>query len=225
MPTPKKAPRPKPAARVPEPQAAAATPVKPTPRQAQAQAKKKAKPRVTNGGAATEPSASGESTGKLTDRQRKFCENLNRGMSAAEAARKAGYSEKYASQRAHALIYESWCTTYLDVLRAESRTEAVADGREVREYLTKVLRDEVQDVATGGKELEYIHTPMPAAERTRAAQELAKLDGLYAPTRIDLKVAEYSKNWLKEALAVAARYIKDPVEFRRFAAELPRFDP
>lgn len=161
---------------------------------------------------------------EMTDRQRKFCEHLNRGMSAAQAAREAGYSEAYADREARQLIEKPQVKAYLDELRADSRTQAVADGTEIREYLTSVLRDKVKDVATGGKELEFIHTPMPASERTKAAQELAKLDGHYAPTRVDVKVAEYSRDWLKQALTVIGRHV-DPDTLRRIATELPRFDP
>ena len=162
--------------------------------------------------------------GRLTDQQRVFCEHLNRGMTATEAARKAGYSESYANREANQLLDKPQIIAYMDKLRAESRSESVADGKEVREYLTAVLRGDIQDVATGGKDLDYIETPMPAAERTRAAQELAKLDGLYAPTRVDVKVAEYSRDWLKQALAVVARYVT-PDDLRKIAGELPRFDP
>lgn len=161
---------------------------------------------------------------RLTDRQRIFCENLNRGMSATEAAREAGYGEAYANREANRLVDKPQVKAYLDELRAASRTQAVADGAEIRTYLTKVMRDEVKDIATGGKELEYIRTPMPAGERTKAAQELAKLDGHYAPTRVDLKVAEYSRDWLKQALAVVSRHVS-PEILRQIAAEIPRFEP
>lgn len=161
---------------------------------------------------------------ELNDRQRKFAENINRGMSATDAAIKAGYDAKWAGTHTTALLKNANVKAYLDELRAASRTQAVADGTEIRTYLTKVMRDEVKDIATGGKDLEYIRTPMPAGERTKAAQELAKLDGHYAPTRVDLKVAEYSRDWLKQALAVIGRHVP-PDTLRRIAAELPRFDP
>ncbi|WP_288404936.1 terminase small subunit [uncultured Deinococcus sp.] len=161
---------------------------------------------------------------RLTDRQRIFCENLNRGMSATEAAREAGYGEAYANREANRLVDKPQVKAYLDELRADSRTQAVADGTEIREYLTSVLRDKVKDVATGGKELEFIHTPMPASERTKAAQELAKLDGHYAPTRVDVKLTEYSRDWLKQSLAVIGRHVT-PETLRQIAAELPRFEP
>lgn len=164
------------------------------------------------------------STPRLNDRQRQFCNHLNRGMSATEAARKAGYSESYANREANQLLDKPQVKAYLASLREASTTDAVADGAEVRAYLTSVLRDEIQDVATGGKDLDYIRTPMPAAERTKAAQELAKLNGLYAPTKVDVKVTEYSRDWLKQALAVVARYVT-PDELRQIAREIPRFDP
>lgn len=161
---------------------------------------------------------------RLTDRQRLFCENLNRGMSAAQAAREAGFSETYADREAGRLVEKPQVKAYLDELRAASRTQAVADGTEIRAYLTSVLRDEVEDIATGGKDLDFIRTPMPAGERTKAAQELAKLDGHYAPTRVDVKLTEYSRDWLKQSLAVIGRHVT-PETLRQIAAELPRFEP
>lgn len=186
--------------------------------------KKPAPPRPANAGAG---SAKKKPEVKLTDRQRLFCENLNRGMSNTEAAIKAGYSEKWARQQAGKLVDKTLhphVVAYLDELREASRSKSVADGQEIRETLSGILRDEVEDVATGGKDLEYIKTPMPAAERIKAAQELARLDGLYAPTRVDLKVTEYSRDWLKEVLKVMARYV-EPDTLRKIAGELPRFDP
>ncbi|GGO32825.1 hypothetical protein [Deinococcus humi] len=64
---------------------------------------------------------------------------------------------------------------------------------------------------------------MPATERTKAAQELAKLNGLYAPTKVVVKVTEYSRDWLKQALAVIARYVT-PDELRQIAREISKFD-
>lgn len=162
--------------------------------------------------------------GRLTDQQRTFCEHLNRGMTAAEAARRAGYSKSYADREANQLLEKPQVKAYMDELRAASRTDSIADGKERREFLSRVLRGEVKDVATGGKELEYIETPVPVAERTRAAVELAKMDGDYAPVKLDVKVTEYSRDWLKQTLAVIARYVS-PEDLRKIAGEIPRFDP
>lgn len=166
-------------------------------------------------------------TGQKADsaaRMEAFCLAYHRKPDGTQAAIDAGYAPSSAAACASRLLRSNKVRARLQELAAAAASAAIADGKERREYLTKVLRDHVRDVATGGKELEYIHTPVPVAERTRAAIELAKMDGDYAPVKLSVQVTEYSRDWLKRALGVIAKYVT-PEELREIAREIPRFDP
>ena len=153
-----------------------------------------------------------------------FCLAYHASPNGTEAAIAAGYSPKGAHVAASRLLKTTKVQQRLAELAAAHASAAIADGRERREYLTKVLRNEVLDVATGGKELEFIETPVPVAERTKAAVELAKMDGDYAAVKVDVKVTEYSRDWLKQTLQVVGKYVSAE-DLRKIAAEIPRFEP
>lgn len=159
---------------------------------------------------------------RLTDMQRKFCENLNTGMTATEAAREAGYKPSYANREANQLLDKPQVRAYLDELRAASRDESVADGRERRRLLTDLMRGRVAAPFVTREGLQ--DGPADHAARIRAAELLAKMDGDLAPVKVDVRVTEYSREWLKQTLAVVARFVK-PEELREIAREIPRFDP
>ena len=112
----------------------------------------------------------------------------------------------------------------LQALAQAHASAQVATAQERREYLTKVLRDQVKDIATGGKELDFIRTPVPVAERTRAAVELSKMDGDYAPIKLDIKVAAYARSWLEDLFTVLEAFLP-PENVDEIAARVRRFDP
>lgn len=158
----------------------------------------------------------------ITDLQRKFCENLNRGMTATEAARAAGYSHTYADREASRLVEKPQVRAYLDELRAASRDQSVADGLERRRLLTDLMRGRVDAPFVTREGLQ--DGPADHAARIRAAELLAKMDGDLAPVKVDVRVTEYSREWLKQTLSVVARFVTRE-ELREIAREIPRFDP
>ena len=153
-----------------------------------------------------------------------FCLAYHANPNGKEAATEAGYSPRAAESTASRLLRTSKVADRLQQLAAVHESKKVASGKERREFLTQVLRGQVEDVASGGKELTYIHTPTPVAERTKAAVELAKMDGDYAAVKVDVKVTEYSRDWLKQALQVVSKYVS-PDDLRKIAVEIPRFEP
>jgi len=99
---------------------------------------------------------------KLTDRQRAFCHNLAEGMSATEAARRAGYSETYANREAAKLVVKPQVTEYLESLREAARTNAVMSLRELQEWWTSLIRpvrpgDETRDALRASELLAKSH--------------------------------------------------------------------
>lgn len=160
--------------------------------------------------------------GKLTDRQRLFCEHLNRGMSATEAARKAGYSEGYADRHAHLLLEKNESIrAYMANLRADSRDESVADGLERRRLLTRMLRGEVDAPFVTGQGLERGDPDHGA--RIKAAELLAKMDGDLAPIKFDVKVTGKVEDWMREVLRVLQDFLP-PDKLREATARFPRLE-
>jgi phage terminase small subunit len=146
---------------------------------------------------------------KLTDRQRLFCEHLNRGMSATEAARKAGYSDTYADRQAAQLLGKTQVDSYLQELRAASRDESVADGAERRRVLTEILRGSLVAPAMskdGPVEMQPTHEA-----RISAIAQLAKMEGDLAPVKIDItaRVQSEARDWIGRVLTTVASVLGD----------------
>ncbi len=68
---------------------------------------------------------------RLTERQAAFARHLITGMSATEAARKAGYSATYADRQAKQLLENPQVRAELDRLRAKIEQKAIVTAEEV----------------------------------------------------------------------------------------------
>lgn len=147
---------------------------------------------------------------QLTDRQRKFCENLNRGMSAAEAARDAGYSRQYAEFQASKLIQKSpVVASYLAELRAASQDESILDGKERRRILSDIARGKLEaSIVT--REGVVQDTP-GHADISKALELLAKIDGDLAPIKLDIsaRIQTRAQDWVGRVLATVASVLGD----------------
>ena len=82
---------------------------------------------------------------KLTIKQRKFADYYIELGSGAEAARRAGYSEKTAGAIATENLKKPHVSEYIAERMEELKSKAIADQREVLEYLTSVLRREERE--------------------------------------------------------------------------------
>lgn len=101
----------------------------------------------------------------LTDKQEAFCYayvELNNGT---QAAIKAGYSKKTAREQASRLLSKVNIQSKIAELRKPEQERSIATAQEVMEYFTKVMNGEI---------LDQFGLEAPLAERTKAAQELAK---------------------------------------------------
>jgi len=157
-------------------------------------------------------------------RLEKFCVAYFAQPNGKVAAIQAGYAEKSAEAAASRLLRIDKVVQRLQELARVHASSQIATAQERREYLTKVLRDQLKDIATGGKELDFIRTPIPVAERTRAAVELAKMDGDYAPIKLDIKVTEYARGWLEDLFTTLEEYLPSET-VDEIAARMRRFDP
>lgn len=92
----------------------------------------------------------------LNEKQKAFAEYYAACFNAAEAARKAGYSERTARTIGQQLLTKLDVQDYLRELRATAHNDRIATINEVLEYLTDTMRDENEQ----------------RKERTKAAQLL-----------------------------------------------------
>lgn len=120
---------------------------------------------------------------KLSLKQKRFCEYYIISGNATDAALKAGYSEKTAYIIGFENLKKPKIQKYIEELNQKEESKRIADGKEVLEYLTSVMRGEsTTQVLTGEKDEEgnYVYAPKKPAERERlkASEMLAKRYGL-----------------------------------------------
>lgn len=79
---------------------------------------------------------------KLTEKQKRFCDEYLACLNATQAAIKAGYKEKYAATNTTKLLNNTNVKEYIEKRLAEKESELIATQDEVMKYLTAVMRRE-----------------------------------------------------------------------------------
>lgn len=121
----------------------------------------------------------------MTERQKRFVDYYIQSGNATEAARKAGYSEKYTNNNAQKILQNTTVQNAITGRIAEMQSERIADAEEVLTYLTAAMRGEITEeviVVEGlgnGESAARVETKqLSASTRTKAAELLAKRYGL-----------------------------------------------
>lgn len=122
-------------------------------------------------------------------RWEKFAQEYAKGASGAEAYVSAGYKAKdvyTASANANRLLKKDKVADRVSELQKEAASSAVADAREIREFLTSVMRGETDEeqivvVGSGNGFSEAVkRKKAPShADRMKAADMLNKMGGNY----------------------------------------------
>lgn len=102
---------------------------------------------------------------KLTIKQDKFIDLYIAYGDKSRAVREAGYNTKSPSQQADNLLAKPEILDEIEYRLNQYKSTLVADTQEILEYFTAVMRGQVTD---------QFGLDAPLAERTKAAQELAK---------------------------------------------------
>ena len=102
---------------------------------------------------------------RISEKQKAFCDYYIETGNATEAARKAGYSNKYTNTNANKLLQNTTVKAYLDERLKQIEDKRIAKPVEVLQYLTKVMR---------GEEKDQFDLDAPLNERTKAAELLGK---------------------------------------------------
>lgn len=119
---------------------------------------------------------------KLTERQRRFCEEYLIDGNASQAAIRAGYSKRSATVVSTTLMKNPQVQAYLKELLEKLHSAKVADAQEVLEYLTSVMRGEqseqtLQLIGDGMQDITSID--VAAKDRLKAAELLGKRYGIF----------------------------------------------
>lgn len=101
----------------------------------------------------------------LTAKEQAFINYYIESNNGKQSAIRAGYSEKSAEVLASRLLSKVNVANTIAEIRAKMRKDSIATGEEVMEYFSKVMRGEI---------LDQFDLEPSLAERTRAAQELAR---------------------------------------------------
>lgn len=130
-------------------------------------------------------SPSSKPTG-LNLRQQKFVDEYCKTGNISQAAKKAGYAENTAESQGRRLLENGRIHAAIATRMKEAHTQNVADTTEILEYLTSVMRGQHEDevVMNIGKgngitAAEKVAAKVGAKERLKAAEMLAKVNGLF----------------------------------------------
>ena len=119
---------------------------------------------------------------RLTERQRRFCEEYLIDGNASQAAIRAGYSKRSATVVSTTLMKNPQVQAYLKELLEKLHSAKVADAQEVLEYLTSIMRGEqreqtLQLIGDGMQDITAID--VAAKDRLKAAELLGKRYGIF----------------------------------------------
>lgn len=114
---------------------------------------------------------------KLTLKQQRFADEYIISGNAEEAAIIAGYSKKYARGNAYKLVAKSGVKSYIEDRLKELDNKAIAKQEEVLQYLTSVMRGELEEevlYGIGDGVQSTRHIEVGAKDRLKAAELLGK---------------------------------------------------
>ncbi len=118
---------------------------------------------------------------KMTDKQKRFCNEYLIDLNVTQAAIRAGYTPKYADKRAYELLDKPLIKAYIDEELKKIEDEKIADAKEVMQYLTSVMRNEVTEEVVvvegegdGCSSAVVVKKDMSAKDRNKAAELLGK---------------------------------------------------
>lgn len=119
---------------------------------------------------------------KLTQKQKRFVQQYLICLNAAEAAKKAGYSEKVSAVIGYENLKKPKIQQAIEETLSNVSSDNVASIQEILEFLTAGLRGELTEsvpILTGRGEQQIIQKQIGAKERVRCAELMGKRYGLF----------------------------------------------
>ena len=130
---------------------------------------------------------------ELTEKQKAFCDFYIETLNATEAALKAGYSKKTARKIGSENLTKPDIKKYIDERLKQIESERIAKAEEVLEYLTKGMRQELEEevvvmVSTGDfmNEPQIIKKKISIKDSNKCAELLGKRYALFTE-KVDLE--------------------------------------
>ncbi|MBW8350768.1 terminase small subunit [Bacillus sp. IITD106] len=114
---------------------------------------------------------------KLRPKQQAFADYYIELGNAYQAAIKAGYSENYAKGNVVKLLENVSVNAYIEQRMEELKSKRIADQQEIMEFLTSVMRGEIDEpmpLLAGDGYQEVVHVKPNAQARKAAAELLGK---------------------------------------------------
>jgi len=122
---------------------------------------------------------------KMTEKQKRFCDEYLIDLNATQACIRAGYSEKYAGTNADKLLKNTKVKSYIDKRMKKKESNLIASQDEVLKYLTSVLRGEseseiivVEGKGDGFSSARTVLKKPDEKDRLKASEQLGKYYGL-----------------------------------------------
>ena len=111
---------------------------------------------------------------ELNDKQRRFVDEYIKDLNGKQSAIRAGYSERTAESQASRLLSNAKVKAYMQKRMAEHEKNTIADQQEILEFLTAMMRGEVDEpiplLDVGGTQ--RIVDVRPSAQARKSAAEL-----------------------------------------------------
>lgn len=157
---------------------------------------------------------------KLTDKQKRFCEEYLIDCNATQAAIRAGYSERTAKSIGAENLTKPDLQNYIAELMNEVKKDTIADATEIMEYFTAVMRREYKEnvVVTTVEEIstyvpdengtprkqtikkespQIIEIPARLVDANKAAELLGKRYGLFTEKQQVSHTLEFTEDWFE----------------------------
>lgn len=142
---------------------------------------------------------------KLTVNQQKFADEYIKSGNATKSYLLAGYkvSDKVAASSANRLLRNGKVRAYIDSKMSEISNSNIAEGKEVLEYLTAVMRGKEKEnvlIGLGMGEQEISEMNVGAKDRIKAAELIGKRYALFTDKvdltsgDINIKIGDYDED-------------------------------
>ena len=123
---------------------------------------------------------------KLSPKMKLFADEYLISLNARDAAIKAGYSAKTATEQGYRVLHSPKVEEYIKERMAEKEKSLIADQDEILRYLTSVVRGEsrsevvvIEGCGLGESQARKIQKAPDEKERTKAAELLGKRYALF----------------------------------------------
>ena len=144
---------------------------------------------------------------KLTEKQKKFCDEYIKLGNATQAAIKAGYSAKYANTNASKLLQNTTIKSYIDERMEQLASERIMGAQEAVELLSSIARAEITErvVVSTPMGVEEVDKPPDLKTRMQAIREILKrypdndklLEQQLRKVTADADIAEFKAEMIK----------------------------